>query len=393
MSTAPHNAALFLTRHTVDPVRGFLPVEDPVQRLPPAFTAWEELTAELPKLLCAGHVRRVIRDLPLLDATQLEGAAEHDRAMLLLSYLGHAYVFGEENPRDTVPEPIARPWHQVATVLDRPPVLSYASHALANWRRLDRLQPVRLDNIARLENFLGGVDEDWFVLVHIAIEALAGPGLVAAVEAQDAVTANDPSAVTAGLETVAGTMENMLATLRCMPEKCDPYIYYTRVRQFIFGWMENPALPEGVYYEGVAAYDGRPQRFRGETGAQSSIIPAFDALLGIDCSSDPLGAHVKGLREYMPAPHRRFLDALAARPSVRQYVHGTPSRELVSAYDRCIGLSVDFRRQHLEYAGLYIHAQQRKTMANPTDVGTGGTPFIRYLQQHVHDIDGYRVGA
>ena len=33
-----------------------------------------------------------------------------------------------------------------------------------------------------------------------------------------------------------------------MPEKCDPYIYYHRVRPFIFGTKDNPDLKNGLIY-------------------------------------------------------------------------------------------------------------------------------------------------
>ncbi|MGK5638238.1 hypothetical protein ACSNOK_07980 [Streptomyces sp. URMC 126] len=282
MPTAPHNAASFLTRRTVDPVRGFLPSgvsSRPRTRSsgsPSAFEAWEELTAELPRLLCAGRLRRAIHDLPLLDATQLEGAAKHDRAMLLLSYLGHAYVFGEKNPCDAVPEPIARPWHHVATVLDRPPVLSYASHALANWRRPDRLQPVGLYNIARLENFLEGVDENWFVLVHIAIEALAGPDLMAAVAAQDAVTANDPF----GRDGKAGDRRRHDGehgghgsgacprnAIRTSPKRALGNSHSD-------GWR-IPRSPRASFTKESSPVAADPSGSGARPGAQSSVIPAF----------------------------------------------------------------------------------------------------------------------
>ena len=54
-----------------------------------------------------------------------------------------------------------------------------------------------------------------------------------------------------------------------MPEKCDPYIYYHRVRPYIFGWKNNPDLPDGLIYDGF--FQAKPQLFRGETGAVSSI--------------------------------------------------------------------------------------------------------------------------
>jgi indoleamine 2,3-dioxygenase len=88
-------------------------------------------------------------------------------------------------------------------------------------------------------------------------------------------------------------------------EKCDPYIYYARVRQPMSGWRNNPALPQGLTYEGVApqehlhlditaggaAYwhggggsgDGALRlQLYGETGAQSSVVPAFDIALGVE---------------------------------------------------------------------------------------------------------------
>lgn len=45
------------------------------------------------------------------------------------------------------------------------------------------------------------------------------------------------------------------------------------------GWRNNPALPTGLVYEGL--WGNEPQALYGETGAQSAIVPAFDAVLGI----------------------------------------------------------------------------------------------------------------
>lgn len=63
-----------------------------------------------------------------------------------------------------------------------------------------------------------------------------------------------------------------------MTEKCDPRIYHQRVRAPMGGWRNNPALPKGLVYEGVS---NEPVQLYGETGAQSSILHAFDAVLGI----------------------------------------------------------------------------------------------------------------
>ena len=62
-------------------------------------------------------------------------------------------------------------------------------------------------------------------------------------------------------------------------ECCDPDQYYSRVRPPIAGWRNNPLLPYGLVYEGV--YGGAPVQLYGATGAQSSVVPAFDRVLDI----------------------------------------------------------------------------------------------------------------
>src|SRR5439155_17857262 len=141
--------------------RGFLPRPDPLQMLPVLFEVWEEVAAEMPKLLAAGRLRATLDSLPPLDTAPLETDAELERAMLLLSYFGHGYVWGASPAIDRIPAGVAVPWHEVAGRLGRPPVLSYASYALHNWRRLEPAAPIALGNIVLLQNFLGGVDEEW----------------------------------------------------------------------------------------------------------------------------------------------------------------------------------------------------------------------------------------
>lgn len=62
-------------------------------------------------------------------------------------------------------------------------------------------------------------------------------------------------------------------------EKCDPAIYFSRVRLPMSGWRGNDALPAGLVYAGVWE---APVQLYGETGAQSGILAAFDAALGVE---------------------------------------------------------------------------------------------------------------
>ena len=53
-----------------------------------------------------------------------------------------------------------------------------------------------------------------------------------------------------------------------------------------------------MVYEGVDAFGGRPQLFRGETGAQSGVVPALDAALGVPHAADPLRTYLMEMRDY-----------------------------------------------------------------------------------------------
>src|SRR5437868_2930813 len=98
----------------VTPERGFLPEVDPLKRLPAAFDAWEEVAHLLPKLLAADRVRDTIADLPPFPTNALRDPRERERAMVLLSYIGHAYVWGSAQPAKSIPAVIAMPWHKIA---------------------------------------------------------------------------------------------------------------------------------------------------------------------------------------------------------------------------------------------------------------------------------------
>jgi indoleamine 2,3-dioxygenase len=385
------------SEYQIDPVRGFLPAENPLEALTDVYYhPWEDTVGRLPKLLGTKRIRYFLGQLPLLSANRLTSPGELNRAMTLLSYMGHAYIWGEETVVDRLPANIAVPWHAVAKSLGRPPVLSYASHALYNWRLIEPHQPIELGNLERLENFYGAIDEDWFVLVHVAIEAKAGPSIAKLIQAQKAISARDSSLLLDALESVRRSLTEMVAVLHRMPENCDPYVYYNKMRRYIFGWI-NPALPDGVYYEGVDEWTNQPQKFRGETGAQSAIVPAIDAMMGIPFERDnPFYEHLIELRNYMPPLHRKLIEDLEENSSeadvktyILEYRYDMP--ELVIAYNEILEQNYRFRNMHLKYARDYINKQVQTRDESPTNLGTGGTPFMDYLSRHLSDVLAQKI--
>ncbi|MEZ4868194.1 MAG: hypothetical protein R3C14_43100 [Caldilineaceae bacterium] len=380
-----------LTAFHVDPIRGFLPPQDPVTQLPTYYTAWEAAIAHLPALLITGSASATLKRLPPLSVERLETAGQVERAMLLLSIFASVYVWEGKAPKLVLPHNIAQPLWAVAAKLDRPPILSYTSIVLHNWRRFgdtevsdavqDRFDPVdspttnglTLEKLALQHCFWGGIDEQWFYLISVAIEAAGAAALPALLTAQRAVVNNRTDHLVASLQRIHAALTSAYAILLRLPEKCHPYIFYHRIRQFIGGWPE-----EGVIYEGVST---TPHSYVGSSAAQSPLLQAIDAGLDI-AHTDEKSAYLQRVRPYMQRGHRRFIQTLATGPSVRDYVtaNGADYPTLCDCYNACVDALVRFRKKHLEIAVQYI-AQQAPQQTKTAALGTGGTPFVPFLSQ------------
>ena len=349
------------------------------------WAAAQAVAMRSPQLLPTGRVRQLLRkQLPSLKEAAVGALSgpQARAAMVHYSFMVQAYVWGEDKPDSVLPEELARPICALAKRLGQQPLLPYSGYVLDNWGLHDSKGPLDLSNLFVIQNFLGGQDENWFILVHVAIEARAGAALSKMGAVIDAVENGEIKRVTRLLTFIATVWADLKDIFDRMPERCDPYAYFERVRPYIHGWKDNPALPGGVLYEGVDAHHGAAQSYRGQTGSQSSIVPAMDALLGIGHAADPMKAYLDELHIYRPPGHRRFIDDLRSQSLLRQFVIRTSDEDLSRAYNANVQAVADFRTRHLEYAASYINKQSRNAAGNDTDVGTGGTPFMKYLKKH-----------
>ena len=371
-------------------MQGFLPQKVPSKSYSVESDSCDriqEIASNLPKLLLTGKVQSTInklspKDLSIDDLLINQASQDLKLAMSHLSFIAHAYIWGDNKPNESIPSVLANPWVKVANNQGRPPILSYASYCLDNWFLIDPDEAISLENVGLINNFLGGVDEDWFVTIHVCIENAAADAMAACAEIAMLETDSPESKTIELLKRIVISMQKVNEIFARMPEKCDPYIYYHRVRPFIFGTKDNPDLKNGLIYKGE--FQNRPQFFRGETGAQSSIIPSLDGALQITHTKDHLRHYLNEMRDYMPPKHREFMEVLEKNSQVKKIIKG--SKKLTSLYNDCLEEIRAFRAMHLEYAGTYIFKQAQ--IKNPfgrggsTITGTGGTPFMAYLKKH-----------
>jgi len=380
-------------------IHGFISSEQPLRYLNDKNQdeqILEDLACSIPKLLLTNKIRKQIDELPdSFFSHDLSKYSEEELRLLNVqfSFLAHAYVWGDLVPSKILCKAIAKPWSNISKMLGRPPILSYASYCLDNWHKINQDEGVNLDNVALNYNFLGGIDEDWFVTIHVCIEHAANKAIQSAfnIALKTETSDCDENVLLDELTSIKEAMLEVNHIFRKMPEKCDPYIYYHRVRPYIFGWKNNPALPDGLIYE--SCFDEKPQLFRGETGAQSSIVPTLDALLNVEHERDELREYLDEMKSYMPPSHRELIKFIEDTSKVKQQV--SSNKLLMELYDDCCQEISIFRSQHLRYAADYIHNQSTKSTlfgSGGSKVrGTGGTPFMKYLKKHRDETDSSKI--
>ncbi|NXQ31407.1 I23O2 dioxygenase, partial [Alaudala cheleensis] len=370
---------LALSSFQVSEEFGFL-LPEPLTELPAPYGPWMEIARELPQLITSRQLRSRVQQMPQLSPQHLLGREQLHLAHLVLSFITMGYVWqeGEEGTVQVLPRNVAVPFWEVSEALGLPPILSHADFVLANWRRKD--PSGNLDTIVSLP---GGESLRGFVLVTLLVEKAAVPGIKAIPRALGAVLQRDGDTLHGALEELAGAIQAMAAALRRMHDHVDPDVFYSVIRIFLSGWKDNAAMPQGLIYEGVSP---QPRAFSGGSAAQSSVLHAFDELLGIRHRQDS-AAFLLRMRDYMPPEHRAFVERIRGAASLRQHVLGSGDARLRAAFNRCVSALSAFRSCHIALVTKYIAragAQPGpaagKAPAALQEKGTGGSHIFSFLK-------------
>jgi indoleamine 2,3-dioxygenase len=355
--------------------RGFLPEQDPLRAFPAdsPMAALDDIGRDLPSLLLDPGFRDRARRLAIPPWVEPNDADQRLPQLRLyyvrLGFLASGYInqVGQP-PINTLPSNLAVPLCEACRLLSRPPILSYDGYALYNWKRFDPAGPIALGNIDTLQNFVHLYDEHWFILVHVEIEAIAARILAAISELPHALADGDRAIVNRTLSTIAQAIWREVAVLRRIPEKMDPALYFKAFRPYI-------RFFEHVVYEGV---ETGPLDFRGETGAQSSIMPTLVALMKIPHRRTELTDHLADMQRFMPSEHRDLIAEVLRLPPLRPSADKQPYNDVLEAM-------AAFREIHLGFAHEYIN----KRVSDPR--GTGGTPYMQWLAQLIRETRDHMI--
>ncbi|UKZ48696.1 hypothetical protein TrVGV298_002924 [Trichoderma virens] len=383
------------------------PRADPIVTLPKEFEALESILQRMPVKTLSGEPGLLAHgklgdevDTSFPDLTEqmdlykgnlpLMNALYRDYSFLASAYLLEPchlrFLKGEEYGlgRQTLPKNIARPIARCAELTGFMPFMEYAgSYALYNYRLEEPSRGLEYDNIRLIRAFEHGLDptssEAGFVLVHIDMAA-AGLGSV-----------EGRKSFNQGLSDIVTAMKKINAVMETMWGKSRPRDY-TSFRTFIFGITAQSMFPNGVVYESL--YDNKPMSFRGESGANDSMVPLMDNFLQLPMPNTPLTAILNDFREYRPSNHKTFLQYVKARSQeldLKTYAlgyKGEPEsdeqkellRESRSLWIQILNEVRDFRWRHWCFAREYI----LKQTSHPT--ATGGSPIVTWLPNQLEAV-------
>ncbi|KAF2746274.1 indoleamine 2,3-dioxygenase gamma type [Sporormia fimetaria CBS 119925] len=389
----------------VSTTRGFLPRQEPVVKLPKKFAVVDSLLNRMPVKTISGEPGllgtfsfgdTLLKELPdLSDAVDqykddlvLMNALYRDYSFLASAYLlepcHERFVRGGEYGlgRQSLPSSIAMPIVKIAEIAGFKPFMEYAgSYALFNYRLEDPKKGLEYDNLRLIRAFEHGLDssssEAGFVLVHIAMVKKSGPLVKATVEMLNGAATRDRERFNDGLQILVDGLKKVNAVMNTMWTKSKPN-GYTSFRTFIFGITSQSMFPNGVVYEGVSE---EPMSFRGESGANDSMIPLCDNLLQVKMPETPLTDILKDFRQYRPGNHREFLEAVrefSIQSGVREFA--LDDAQSAALYLQALDQVRDFRWRHWCFTREYI----LKHTTHPT--ATGGSPIVTWLPNQLQAV-------
>ena len=382
---------------------GFLPRQKPLVRLPSAYKELDELLDDMPVIKKNGQPgllhfglfgEAVLTRLPLYDTTnvhdqQVLSALFRDYTFACSSYLmepcdlaSRKDKFAKVLPlgRDRLPANIAVPLADIAAKLQAKPFMEYAlSYALYNFSVKNDALPLQPENVELIRAFHGGQAEFGFIAVHIAMVQHSGRLVRATQDVLDNVEARDRPGTDAAMATLLQVMKTIQDNMETMWRHSDPD-KYLQFRSFIMGTKSQPMFPNGVVYEGVA---DQATFYRGESGANDSMIPTMDNLLQLTSvmPDNPLTDILNDFRSYRPVHHSQWLahvEAQARRVQVRRFARAESNSAVL--YLALLDQVREFRDRHWRFAKEYII----KHTIHP--VGTGGSPIVRWLPNQLQVV-------
>ena len=369
---------------------GFLPVSRPLERLPGRFSELEELLEKM-KIVNGGYLEKAelvkyVEKLPQYDLSNIKepgllAALQRDYCFLasaLSLETTHLRLMRDQKygvARTVIPKNIAEPLLYLSEKNDTNPWLDYAyGYGLNNAVPREDCDQTKHSSYNTIRTFNGCKSEEGFINVHVAMVAQSGDLLKYQQNCLVNIHLDNRKEFNKNLYRHYKVFSSIVETLQTM-WKASNFKDYLKFRTFIMGQIGNEQCypNEIIFFErDDGSYD--THAYRGETGAQDSIVPSVDSFLQLKYPRNKLTEYLYNLRAYRPKDHQEYLYYLEKTSSslkFREYCLGDPDTSVLLLKN--LNVLRMFRKKHWNLTKKYII----QSTDHPT--ATGGTPITTWL--------------
>lgn len=382
---------------------GFLPIRDPIKNLPDRYYELQNLIDNLyiskdnnnGILSIPNKIEEEIKKIPnFINTIKNEIDIFYFQALfrtyailtsaytLELSYQEYVKTGNYGKARDVLPSNLSEPLVFVSNKIQAYPWLDYFyAYGPGNYVKISHEKGLHWSNLDMACKFHGSSDEIGFMMVHVYINELS-PSLVKSVMNYGYLNENN------SLMECCKVLKEMNNRRKEM-WTASRFERYNDFRVFIMGIQGNKDIfPNGLIYENC--FNNEPQFYRGQTGAQDSIIPMIDIFTGIVnyYPDNDLTKYLLDLRTYRPKCIQDFFkdlysyysnndnnifDKLKAKKDIEGLIY------LLKIVDEVYL----FRNGHWQFVQKYIMSNTKYSYA------TGGTPITSWLINQIEAVLNY----
>jgi len=375
MKSTPVSNNIF-SQFSISPARGFLPDYTPLESLGKDFESWDQLAYTLPKLIADQKVKASLYSLEEFPLHLLKTPNEKERAMLILAHLASAYLWETGEMRDHIPAIVAVPFAHLADELGRPAIVHHMTNVMYNWRKKDSEGELVGENMEALISFNDSAQEAWFYNVTAEIESVGAPALPEMINILEKGRQLGEEELNHAMSKLHEILLDMNASLNKMVEELDPEFFYHKIRPFLSSFVDIEF--QGVEHKSVRSYAGG-------SAAQSSLIQAFDVLMGITHPHGS-GKYLLAMRDHMPPAHKAFLEWMEERENLSSLIKDYPGSK--TAYQKLVDALLAFRNTHLKIVATFIAGPAKRS--GQSSEGTGGTDALSFLKEVRNDMKKHK---
>ena len=370
-------------------VNGFLPIGKPLDKLPNQFQLLEDILTNM-QIDKNGYLSKCklgeeIENFKILNVDDIEdiqllSALYRDYCFLASAYsleTSHYPIISGGTygiARDKLPPQISEPLIKLSTKLGTYPWLDYAYGYGLNNAVLVGNDPTKQSDYKTIRLFNGNESEKGFINVHVAMVSQSGILLKHQCNMLQNLNDKNRNEFNNALREHAVVFGEIIEILNTM-WKASNYKDYLSFRTFIMGQYNN----EKCYPNTNIEYkfengDSRIESWRGETGAQDSIIPSIDNLLQVKYPLNSLTKYLYDLRNYRPRDHQAYLNYVKEHADNLNFKQFCLDDLETSIYLlKNLNYLRMFRKKHWNLTKKYIIESTKHPVA------TGGTPITTWL--------------